>query len=82
MNVAASQRHREHRSRNAVTSWRKRQCDPSDRDRNLACCWLKQKIVSDFPDFNGVSIPVKHARVLRWHTRHGQLQVRCLTRGL
>ena len=23
------------------------QCDPSDRDRDLACCWLKQKIVSD-----------------------------------
>ena len=41
------------------------QCDPSDRDRDLACCWLKQKIVSDFPDFNGVSIPVKHARVLK-----------------
>ena len=58
------------------------QCDPSDRDRDLACCWLKQKIVSDFPDFNGVSIPVKHARVLRWHTRHGHLKVRCLTRGL
>ena len=81
MNVAASQRHREHRSRNAVTS-STMQCDPSDRDRDLACCWLKQKIVSDFPDFNGVSIPVKHARVLRWHTRHGHLQVRCLTRGL
>ena len=53
-----------------------------DRDRDLACCWLKQKIVSDFPDFKGVSIPVKHARVLRWHTRHGHLQVRCLTHGL
>ena len=24
------------------------QCDPSDRDRDLACCWLKQKIASDF----------------------------------
>ena len=24
------------------------QCDPSDRDRDLAYCWLKQKIVSDF----------------------------------
>ena len=24
------------------------QCDPSDRDRDLACCWLKQKIVSGF----------------------------------
>ena len=58
------------------------QCDPSDRDRDLACCWLKQKIVSDFPDFNGVSIPVKHACVLKWHTRHGHLQVRCVTRGL
>ena len=58
------------------------QCDPSDRDRDLACCWLKQKKVSDFPDFKGVSIPVKYARVLRWHTRHGHLQVRCLTRGL
>ena len=54
------------------------QCDPSDRDRDLACCWLKQKIVSDF---NCVSIPVKHARVLGWHTRHGHLQARCLTRG-
>ena len=41
------------------------QCDPSDRDKDLACCWLKQKIVSDF---NCVSIPVKHARVLGWHT--------------
>ena len=83
MNVAALQRHREHRSRNAVTVYSSMmQCDPSDRDRDLACCWLKQKIVSDFPDFNGVSIPVKHARVLRWHTRHGHLQVRCLTRGL
>ena len=57
------------------------QCDPSDRDRDLACCWLKQKKVSDFPDFNCVSIPVKHARVLGWHTRHGHLQARCLTRG-
>ena len=24
------------------------QCDPSDRDMDLACCWLKQKIVSVF----------------------------------
>ena len=40
------------------------------------------KIGTDFPDFNGVSIPVKYARVLGWHTRHGHLQVRCLARGL
>ena len=33
------------------------------------------------PDFNCVSIPVKHARVLGWHTRHGHLQARYLTRG-
>ena len=33
------------------------QCAPSDRDRDLACCWLKQKIVSDLPDTNGVPIP-------------------------
>ena len=58
------------------------QCDPSDRDRDLACCWLKQKIMTDFPDLNGVSIPVKHARVLGRHTRLGHLQARCLTRGL
>ena len=58
------------------------QCAPSDRDRDLACCWLKQKIVSDLPDTNGVPIPVKHARVLGWHTRNGHLQARCLTRGL
>ena len=58
------------------------QCDPSDRDRDLACCWLKQKIVSDFfLILICVSIPVKHARVLGWHTRHGHLQARCLTRG-
>ena len=47
--------------------------------------WLsvvETKIVTDFPDFNGVSIPVKYTRVLRWHTRHGHLQARCLTRGL
>ena len=57
------------------------QCDPSDRDRDLACCWLKQKIMSDFPDFNCVSMPDKHARVLGWHTRHGHLQAMCFTRG-
>ena len=57
------------------------QCDSSDRDRDLACCWLEQKIMSDFPDFNCVSIPVKHARVLRWHTRHAHPQARRLTRG-
>ena len=41
----------------------------------LAVGWLI------FPDFNCVFIPVKHARVLGWHTRHGHLQARCLTRG-
>ena len=47
--------------------------------------WLvlvETKIVTDFPDFNGVSILVKYTRVLGWHTRHGHLQARCLTRGL
>ena len=58
------------------------QYDPSDLDRDLACFQLKQKTVTDLPDFNGVSIPFKYARVLGWHTRHGQLQARCLTRGL
>ena len=29
------------------------QCDPSDPDRDLACCWLKQ-IVTYFPDCNFV----------------------------
>ena len=37
--------------------------------------------LADFPDFNCVSIPVKHALVLEWYTRHGHLQARCLTRG-
>ena len=57
------------------------QCDPSDRDRDLAYSWLKQKKCLIFPDFNCVFIPVKHARALGWHTRHGHLQARCLTRG-
>ena len=39
------------------------QCNPSDRDRDLACCWLKKKCLI-FPDFTCVFIPVKHARVL------------------
>ena len=42
----------------------------------------KLKLVdTDFPDCNCVSIPVKHARVLGWHIRHGHLQAMCLTRG-
>ena len=58
------------------------QCDPSDPDRDLACCWLKKNNSdTDFPDCNCVSIPVEQARVLGWHTRHGHLQARCLTCG-
>ena len=47
--------------------------------------WLgvvETKIVTNFPDFNGASIPVKYARILGRHTSHGHLKARCLTRGL
>ena len=40
------------------------QCDPSDRDRNLVCCFVETKIVTDFLDLNGDYIPVKYTRVI------------------
>ena len=48
---------------------------------NFVYYYISTRLLFDFPDCNCVSIPVKHARVHGWHTRHGHLQVRCLTRG-